>query len=594
MRTARVLRFAALSLLLMASDLGAPIPLRASVTFETYTDRSAFDARLGSVRVVDFDDIDTSANDPAPFAATRYKTSHGVVINGEDGQFASPVFAGFFEFLPSSPPNAYAPGPISFVFNEGGNLTTLHFFAGVRRATVAGVGIVFIDADYPGDGPSSLEVFGEDGSELEETPTVVGSNGSKLFRGIVAVDDQSNQPVAVIASALVISGSGWLGNDNNEGVALDDLAFGGPTVAPGKSGEICDNCIDDDSDAYVDRLDGECDAPADGGATGLGDLAVGKVLLKCQKAIGKGGPAFAGGIQTLLQGCLGGVLQCVQVKPGDPKCVSKAQASCAKARAKMDVLAQKFRTLGGKACSTLSDMATFDAHGLGWDAETVDCARYGITLNGGADTGECTIRQHGCRAQQLVAQENARALELAMLGGLDVANDFPCLTAGANGNQNGLGDAKRGKSALKCQQAITKAGAAFAKKRQKLNATCYDSIGACLQLEPNDESCLSKAQAKCRKSDASVSGPSDDPKTLAGKAKAAILKKCQALPLADLFDAEGLGQGALAAPCQAIGLASLSSAADVAECLIAFHACRADRLTEKQYPRAIEFGGMVD
>lgn len=217
-------------LLLGALMMLRPDPSGAAViTVETYTDRAAFETRLGQqVHVVDFDDIDTSKKDPIAFLASRYKASQGVVIMGEGSQLVSRDFLSPGEFIPTSVPNEYAPGPSSKKLFQGGNNTDLRFFAGTQGALVAGVGVVFIDADFPFDGPSSLEVFDAFGTSLGTTGTVSGANGSQLFRGLVTV--AGGNPVAAIASAHIVSGNGWLGNDNNEGVALDDLDFGTPVA----------------------------------------------------------------------------------------------------------------------------------------------------------------------------------------------------------------------------------------------------------------------------------------------------------------------------------------------------------------------------
>jgi len=568
------------TLLIGLLGLGRPLTSVAHVTFETYTDRDAFEDRLGgpgAVRVVDFDDIDTSTADPVSFPSNRYRSSQGVWITGENGQFVSRDFGYPTDFEPSSPPNLYAPGQ---------NESFVYFYTGFQSARVAGVGVVFVDADYPGDGPSSMLV--RDGFGLQySTGTVSGGNLSRLFRGIVAIDSATNQPTPIIFEARITNGNGWPGIDENEGVGLDDLVFATP-VSYGNVGEVCDNCIDDDHDGNIDRLDGECEPPAEGGGAGVGHPTLGKMMVKCQKASAKAGAAFVLGVEKQLQRCTDAVLECLQTKPNDPGCRTKAEAKCAKAQATIDRLEEKAGTAMGKSCSDIPDQVTFPVEGFGFEAEVAECERYGVILDDGEDVGECILRQHRCRAQQLVSRENARALELAKLGGLDVDHDFPCIEPGANGNEHGLDDPARAKAAFKCQQAIAKAGAKYASARQALTAKCLDAVNVCIQMDANDPDCLSKAQAKCLKPGEAVYGSADDPKTPAGKTKNAIVKGCKNLPPLDLLAPEGLGQGELAAQCQGIGVPMFDSSADVADCVIAFHACRADRLIEKQYPRAFE------
>lgn len=203
----------------------------AGVEIESYRDRSAFEARLGSVKVVGFDDVDTSTDDPASFTADRYQVSHGVVIGaqGGGGQFAGRTFTWGNEFRPVSSPNTYAAGP---PWGSERN-TVVTFHSGAQPGVVAGFGLYFIDADWPdwptpGAGACSLKIFGAYGGELGDSGTVSGGNGEQLFFGFVAVDSDTKTPVPVIARALITAGSGWPEDDNGEGVVLDDFIFGKP------------------------------------------------------------------------------------------------------------------------------------------------------------------------------------------------------------------------------------------------------------------------------------------------------------------------------------------------------------------------------
>jgi hypothetical protein len=560
-----------------------------AIVFEQYTSRAAFETRLGTTRVVDFDDVDTTKIDPKPFVATRYKASRGVVITGESGQFASRGFGFPTEFVPSSAPNSYAPGPISTVLGEGGNTTTLTFFVGAQPATVAGVGIVFIDTDFPADGPSTLAVFGEGGTPTATTPVVVGANAEALFRGIVAVDDGTNQPVAVIFRADIVSGQGWVGNEDNEGVSLDDLVFGVPTVAAGQAGENCDNCVDDDGDGYVDRLDRECEPPAAGGGQGTGVPATGKAITGCEKAIAGAGAKFVQAKQKLLQACINAEFKCVQAN--DPNC-AKGRATCEKSVAKINDLEAKLTQAVEKGCGgTPPKIADFTAlSGLGYAAEADDCAaRFVNTLATATDVGTCIAHEHECRAEQLLSHENPRAQELVFNGILVPAN-FPCIGGGADGMQQGIGDASRGKALVKCAAGIGKASATFAKKRQKALQKCLNTVVACVQQSPGDV-CLEKAQKSCGKL---VAGLSGGVKSLQAKARAAVVKACGPVAPADLLDVKGLGAGdaGVTSSCVAIGVSSVADAGDFADCMLAFQKCRVDRLVEKEFPRADELYGL--
>jgi hypothetical protein len=193
------------------------------VTVETFTDRAAFEARLGTVSVVDFDDIDTSASDPVAFDADRYAASTGMVITGEGGQYVSRSFTFPSDFTPTSPPNLYAPGPVG---EDGANDTDVTFVSGGAPTLVAGFGAVFVDADFPGIQESGIAIFDAANQELAAR-TIDGGDGSQLFLGLVTVDEESGQPVAAIRRAHVVSGSEWPARDVGEGVALDDFVSGG-------------------------------------------------------------------------------------------------------------------------------------------------------------------------------------------------------------------------------------------------------------------------------------------------------------------------------------------------------------------------------
>jgi hypothetical protein len=202
-----------------------------AIWMELYTERKAFEERLGKLTVVDFDDVDTTATDVVPFAADRYRKSHGVVITGTDGQYSGRTFGYPNDYVPVSKPNSYAPGPKSGQGkDEGGFETVVTFSVGEREGAVAGFGAVFIDCDYPRLGPSALAVAGPDGKELASVKGFSGSSGSQLFRGMIAVND-AGRPVAIIRRVTLHNGNGWPASSSAEGVTLDDFIFTPPAAA---------------------------------------------------------------------------------------------------------------------------------------------------------------------------------------------------------------------------------------------------------------------------------------------------------------------------------------------------------------------------
>ena len=219
-----------------AAAIGFAIPAAADYQLEYYTSHQAFLERVGAVRVIDFDDVPSAAdpNEFTAFESDRYIGS-GVSITGGDGQYASQGFVWPLDFPAVSSPNTYAPGPIAPIdalVGSGGHDTDVTFHTPGADATVAGFGIWFIDADYPGIGASSFTIFNELGGEVGTTGTVSGSDASQLFVGVVAVDTGSLEPTPVIARVHVVNGSGWPGVNENEGVVLDDLMFTTPVPEP--------------------------------------------------------------------------------------------------------------------------------------------------------------------------------------------------------------------------------------------------------------------------------------------------------------------------------------------------------------------------
>lgn len=207
--------------------------VHAAIVVESYTDQSAFEARLGSTNLVDFEAIATSVDTSAftAFASDFYKASEGIAITGEDGQYASRGFSFPTNFVPVSGVNTYAPGPpadIDAPFGSGGNMTTATFFDGALAALTAGFGLYIIDADFPGSGASGFSIFDPDGVEIGSTGTISGADASQIFAGLITVDSVTNLPVPAIFSAVIANGSGWPGVSNNEGVVLDDFVFGEP------------------------------------------------------------------------------------------------------------------------------------------------------------------------------------------------------------------------------------------------------------------------------------------------------------------------------------------------------------------------------
>ena len=142
----------------------------------------------------------------------------------------------------------------------------------------------------------------------------------------------------------------------------------------------------------------------------------------------------------------------------------------------------------------------------------------------------------------------------------------------------GLADPVAAKQAATCQQAIAKAGTAFAAATFKSLDKCYDGLFTCVQTKPSDQGCVAKAVAACA---AAVDTKAPQARL---KLAAAIAKKCTSF--ADLTNVDGLGYGAIAGECQNKFGTKLADVASVAECVGAEHECLAERAFGVAMPRA--------
>jgi len=225
--------------LLASAFLGTAVTASAvaadGVNVEVYHSAKNFKARLAGthpVKVVNFDRIDTSSKLIVPFKPERFRMKLGMVITGEGGQYVSRDFDAPRQFIPVSRPNMYAPGPVDWTSTTGtagGNETDVTFFAWDAALPAAGFGCYFLDADFPLFGPSSLQIYEAGDFLVGDSGPVETPNAGKAFFGFVTVDPITNEPVAAITRAHIVNGSGWAGNAENEGTALDNFMAGTAT-----------------------------------------------------------------------------------------------------------------------------------------------------------------------------------------------------------------------------------------------------------------------------------------------------------------------------------------------------------------------------
>ena len=148
-----------------------------------------------------------------------------------------------------------------------------------------------------------------------------------------------------------------------------------------------------------------------------------------------------------------------------------------------------------------------------------------------------------------------------------------------------LAVAPLGKAAVKCQAAIEKAGSTFVKEKLQSLDTCVSGVLKCIQAKTDDDPGQHECVVAAGQSCAGKGGAFTKIAAEAAKLVASIRKACEVkgLSATDVRSAGGLGFDAVASDC-----ASVATVADIADCVAAQHACRAEQIFEVQKPRARE------
>lgn len=177
---------------------------------------------------------------------------------------------------------------------------------------------------------------------------------------------------------------------------------------------------------------------ADARAQGVSDPAVARAVLKCQKAITKAERTFAATLFGDLKTCVESVFACVQLKPGDGACDTKAATTCDKQFLRSGQAAVKLRAAIGKACGAAA--IPYDvlqgAAGLDVDAFAPTCVPFGVPqLETLEHYVECVFRIASCGVEDQLEAGAPRADALLASVGRDLRDDFcpmpaPTATAG--------------------------------------------------------------------------------------------------------------------------------------------------------------------
>ena len=152
-----------------------------------------------------------------------------------------------------------------------------------------------------------------------------------------------------------------------------------------------------------------------------------KVIAKCHSATTKAQNAYGAVAAKAYKSCLDAVYACVQLKPGDIGCLSKATFTCDKSLAKVDSAATTLRVAIEKACgaSEIPFATLVDPDGSDLDVVAFDCTSYQVpALNDLGNYEDCVARAGRCLAEDLARFGTPRAEELMATIGRDLRSDF--------------------------------------------------------------------------------------------------------------------------------------------------------------------------
>ncbi len=145
-----------------------------------------------------------------------------------------------------------------------------------------------------------------------------------------------------------------------------------------------------------------------------------KALTTCEKNIGNAGRSFVDKSYKALKKCVDTVYACIQLKPDDPACLTKAQATCDKQFAALDTQALKLETSVDKRCAEqLIPFATLrTALGANIDSLFDDCRQHGVPALPSLDAyKDCLLVAYQCRVNELLRFAAPRSGELLGLVG---------------------------------------------------------------------------------------------------------------------------------------------------------------------------------
>lgn len=167
-----------------------------------------------------------------------------------------------------------------------------------------------------------------------------------------------------------------------------------------------------------------CLAGHPGDASGVTDPATAKAVLQCAKAAGKAATKLAGLTVKNLTKCHETTLACVQQKPGDAKCVTKAGTTCTALFAK---IADGITTLESAVltkCTPAGFPALAAADAIAWSVLGDECDALGASPTSIPTYATCLARSALCVARDAVLLAAPRASEMFALAGVPSGPGF--------------------------------------------------------------------------------------------------------------------------------------------------------------------------
>ena len=339
-----------------------------------------------------------------------------------------------------------------------------------------------------------------------------------------------------------------------------------------------------------------------GRAAGLSDTVDQKAAVACQVALAKGAAKVLKARLRGLAKCTGAVFKCVQQKPEEAKCLTKARLLCAKQLGTNASIRLKenaaFETIG-RTCSRAAAGVLESADGLGYLPTSFAGRPTGIgaeclTLidrpSFAPDTlAECVVQRFAGSAERLFFVAQPRARDLLVTAGVpltpDPVPDLPrileCGDASATKACAAVLPAFSSKALLKCTQKITNATAAYASGILSAVTRCTSKTFDCLQRKPGDGSCIAGSGKKCRSAFAKIA-------TAARKLEATLDAQCGPVDVSVLRHPRGAGLSGLECECEAVLVPAVATLDDYGACIQRQSGCRLAELVDYIAPRADE------